>query len=455
MVADAGKWSGPTKSYSFRWLRCDSEGAACAPIGVSQVRYVVIAADVGSTLRVTVIATNKRGSTAATSAPTPVVASRASASGSSSSSTTTAASPIAPTNTSLPTISGATQLGQPLAASSGTWSGTQPIALAYQWFRCGSSGGSCGAIIGATTLSYTLVQADVGTTIRVAVTASNAAGQATATSNPTVAVAPLPPTTAAPTAAPYFTGDFDSCNLLQWRDFHDAWLNATPVGFIVRATPSYSGCASQVNATNQASTSTTGDASMLWEGDGSNSYRLPWLQNGADTWFRMQVAFPNGADPRFPGKFTPSPLSGGWDIFQSWHAAPGAGYSTVVGVSPSSPPTLLLRPVGGAAPPNQTFGSVHQQDATGKDVPLKWNHWYDILVRIKFAPTATDGYIEWWVDGVLQYAAHVPTLTYTSTGSVPGAGHEVGLYRGPSRTDTDTIYIDGVVVGPTRASVGG
>src|SRR5829696_2753948 len=127
VVADAGRWSGPTKSYSFRWLRCDSEGAACAPTGVSQVRYVVISADVGSTLRVTVIATNKRGSTAATSAPTPVVASRASASGSSSSSTTTAASPIAPTNTSLPTISGATQLGQPLAASTGTWSGTQPI----------------------------------------------------------------------------------------------------------------------------------------------------------------------------------------------------------------------------------------------------------------------------------------------------------------------------------------
>jgi hypothetical protein len=80
LVANPGTWSGPTKSYSFRWARCDSNGAACAAISAARdVRYIVAAADVGNTLRVTVIATNKNGSTAATSSATPVVVSAAAA----------------------------------------------------------------------------------------------------------------------------------------------------------------------------------------------------------------------------------------------------------------------------------------------------------------------------------------------------------------------------------------
>src|SRR5215207_7003470 len=60
LVANRGTWSGPTRSYWFRWARCDSSGAACAAISSArEVRYTVAATDVGNTLRVTVIATNK------------------------------------------------------------------------------------------------------------------------------------------------------------------------------------------------------------------------------------------------------------------------------------------------------------------------------------------------------------------------------------------------------------
>jgi len=206
--------------------------------------------------------------------------------------------------------------------------------------------------------------------------------------------------------------------------------------------------------TNQASTSSSGDGSYLWEGNGSNSYQLPQNQNGANTWYRMQVLFPDGTNTAYPGRFKPSVISSGWDIFEEWHSAPGAGYSTTLGVWGSNPPCLMLRVVGGNTS-SQAMQWVHQQDGTGQDVPLKYNHWYDILVHSVYGTTAQTGYIEWYVDGALQYAAHVPTITYLSNGSVPGVSRQVGLYRGPSRTDTDTIYIDGVTDGPTRTSVGG
>jgi hypothetical protein len=99
------------------------------------------------------------------------------------------AAPTPPGNSSAPTISGTPTAGHTLSAGNGTWSGTQPLAYAYTWKRCDSGGGSCTAISAATSSTYTLTSNDVGSTIRVAVTASNSAGSATATSDATPAVA--------------------------------------------------------------------------------------------------------------------------------------------------------------------------------------------------------------------------------------------------------------------------
>lgn len=94
---------------------------------------------------------------------------------------------VVPTNNSLPTITGggAPQTGQLLSATTGSWSGAR--SFSYEWRRCDSSGNGCSAIGGATSASYAVVSADVGNTLRVAVTASNAAGPsaAPAVSNPT------------------------------------------------------------------------------------------------------------------------------------------------------------------------------------------------------------------------------------------------------------------------------
>ena len=99
----------------------------------------------------------------------------------------------APTNTALPTISGQTIQGATLNASAGTWDGS-PTSYAHQWRRCDTAGATCTNISAATSTSYALTAADVGATLRIAVTASNAGGPSSANSAPSTIVQAAPPT---------------------------------------------------------------------------------------------------------------------------------------------------------------------------------------------------------------------------------------------------------------------
>jgi hypothetical protein len=71
-----------------------------------------------------------------------------------------------------------------LSAQPGSWSNS-PTSFAYQWRDCDGSGGSCVDITGATSSSYVLAAGDVGSTVLVAVTASNAGGSSSVSSAPT------------------------------------------------------------------------------------------------------------------------------------------------------------------------------------------------------------------------------------------------------------------------------
>ncbi len=105
---------------------------------------------------------------------------------------TPAAPSSPPSNTALPTISGTAQTGQTLTASTGSWT-ESPTSYAYQWERCDSTGANCANVSGATSSTYLLGSADVGYTIRVAVTATNSVGaSAPATSNATAVVQQAP-----------------------------------------------------------------------------------------------------------------------------------------------------------------------------------------------------------------------------------------------------------------------
>jgi len=84
-----------------------------------------------------------------------------------------------PANSVLPAISGTATRGQTMTTDSGTWTGS-PSSYGYQWQRCNASGGSCVDIAGRTSTTYVLVAADVGNTVRSAVTATNGGGTASA-----------------------------------------------------------------------------------------------------------------------------------------------------------------------------------------------------------------------------------------------------------------------------------
>ena len=106
--------------------------------------------------------------------------------------TTGTATGQAPANTSPPTVSGTAQEGSTLNVSQGDWTGTAPMAYAYQWRRCDVAGASCVNIAEATGPTYALASADVGRTIRARVTGSNSSGSGSAESAQTAVVAAEP-----------------------------------------------------------------------------------------------------------------------------------------------------------------------------------------------------------------------------------------------------------------------
>lgn len=175
LVANAGGWKGTQPiTYSARWLRCDVGGGNCVFVSSpNQSTYRLGGDDVGKTIRVAVTASNAEGQATTRSRPTATIR---------------PAPANAPSNTSAPTIAGTLVEGQTLNGTAGEWDGTQPIGFGYQWQRCDKNGLACSNISGATGRSYQLAAADVDSTLRLRITASNSAGRTVAFSRSTAVV---------------------------------------------------------------------------------------------------------------------------------------------------------------------------------------------------------------------------------------------------------------------------
>ena len=95
----------------------------------------------------------------------------------------------APGAVSSPTVSGVARTGRALIAGPGAWSGAQPMTFDYRWRRCDPDGSGCADVAGATAADHLLTPADAGRTMRVTVTARNAAGEQAQESEPSAVVA--------------------------------------------------------------------------------------------------------------------------------------------------------------------------------------------------------------------------------------------------------------------------
>jgi hypothetical protein len=84
---------------------------------------------------------------------------------------------VVPEDLAQPTISGRAVEGATLTTSTGLWANS-PTSYVYKWQRCGTDGTGCSSDVQTgPSRRYTLTSADVGRTIRVVVTASNADGR--------------------------------------------------------------------------------------------------------------------------------------------------------------------------------------------------------------------------------------------------------------------------------------
>ena len=248
--ATPGAWSGTgTIEYTYQWQRCDEAGEGCAAIsGATSASYTLLTGDVGSSVRVLVTAGDEGGSSQGVSSPTPTIGTPA------------------PLDASLPSISGLGELGEPLSANSGIWSGEGAVSSSYQWQRCNEAGGECSNISGATGETYVPSEADTGNAVRVVVTASDPSGSASATS---VASAPISATPVAPTDlfAPAVEGALTEGDTLTAAP--GTWYGSEPISYAYQ----WQRCNEEDEECSNIS-GATGETYMLAEADVSATIRV-------------------------------------------------------------------------------------------------------------------------------------------------------------------------------------
>ena len=161
-----------TVSYSYQWLRGETASAAGEDIsGATSATYRLVEADQGKYVRVRVNFQDDDGNaeTATSDATGPVSAEPNVAA------------------TGQPTISGTAQVGGDLTAGTSGISdgnGLTTVSYSYQWLRADTASAAGEDISGATSATYTVVEADQGKYLRVRVNFQDDDGNAeTATSD--------------------------------------------------------------------------------------------------------------------------------------------------------------------------------------------------------------------------------------------------------------------------------
>ncbi|HZR92335.1 MAG TPA: hypothetical protein VFA44_08015 [Gaiellaceae bacterium] len=215
VTADRGSWTGDRPMlFRYKWRLCAAAGGPCDWYLDTPGPGLRLGPETqGHALRVVVVARNAAGKSYALSpATSPVQGS------------------LMPDDVTPPTITGTAREGRTLHGHAGTWAGARPMAFRLRWLRCDRDGLACLAV--GSGHAYTLAAADVGHRVRLAVTAANRFGAATARSSATavvVSAATPPPPVPQNTGAPTVSGTPEQGQVLTATT--GSWSGATPMTF--------------------------------------------------------------------------------------------------------------------------------------------------------------------------------------------------------------------------------
>jgi hypothetical protein len=216
-----------------------------------------------------------------------------------------------------------------------------------------------------------------------------------------------------------------------------------------------------VTPTARASPAAKSDSVYVWDG---SQY---WNQQPYEIWLRTSVLFPSVATISTSGVNGESPFApttGEWNWFLEFHndsnplpacAKEFANVSLDVktddpvagGVVGTKNPRIALRIMGG----NDCKPNIVWVDGP----PLQWDHWYAIILHIKWDPMR--GILEWFLDNsdVPYYSNRkIPTLFSRPKGYVSPSYTNLTMpnYR-LHATWNSTIYLGPLAVGSTRSAV--
>jgi hypothetical protein len=216
-----------------------------------------------------------------------------------------------------------------------------------------------------------------------------------------------------------------------------------------------------VTPTAHASPAANSDSVFLWEPGQS------WNYQPYQIWLRTSVMFPSAAtisSSGLSGEAPFAPTTGEWNWFLVFHndSSPMPGCAKEYGNISLDVKTddLVVSGVIGTKNPRIALRIMGGDDCSPNTVwvdgpPLQWDHWYEMLLRIKWDPKG--GIVEWYLDNFsAPYYSNlkIPTLFTRPKGYVSPSYTTLTLcsYRLHASWNS-TIYVGPLIVGSTKSSV--
>ena len=309
-IADADGLTTP--GYTYQWIRVNGTEADIA--GENLTTYTLVDADLGTTLKVRVSFTDDAGnSETLTSAATATVGAAGN----------TAA-------TGAPTITGTAEVGETLTAVTtgiADADGLTSVSYAYQWIRVN---GTEADIAAENSTTYTLVDADLGTTLKVKVSFTDDAGNSETLTSAATATVGAAGNTAAPGAPTGLTATASGTTAidLSWSAPGSTGGSAI-TGYKIEVSSDGGSSWSDLVA-NTSNTTTTYAHTGLASGD-TRHYRVSAINtNGTGVPSNVDSATTGTSVPGAPTGLTAT-ASGATQIDLSWSAPATTGGSAITG----------------------------------------------------------------------------------------------------------------------------